>query len=102
LLNRIDPKLFGRCFTSWVAALWPSRHDFIAIDGKTARRAHDQRNGVKAIHTLSAYAITARLTLAQTCVPEKTNASSRTAAPYHYGNIDIDSNCFCLRGRRAL
>jgi predicted transposase YbfD/YdcC len=73
LINRIDPALFGRCFTSWVASLWPERHDFIAIDGKTARRTHDHRKGLKALHTLSAYATTARLVLAQTCVPEKTN-----------------------------
>ncbi len=65
--------MFGRCFTSWVASLWPGRHDFIAIDGKTARRTHDHRKGLKALHTLSAYATTARLVLAQTCVPEKTN-----------------------------
>jgi predicted transposase YbfD/YdcC len=73
LVNRIDPTLFGRCFTSWVRSLWPDRHDFIAIDGKTARRTHDRRKGLKALHTLSAYASTARLTLAQTCVAEKTN-----------------------------
>jgi len=65
--------LFGRCFRDWIAALWPHRHDFIAIDGKTARRTHDYRKGLKALHTLSAYATTARLTLAQTYVPEKTN-----------------------------
>jgi predicted transposase YbfD/YdcC len=73
LLNRVDPVLFGRCFTSWVRALWPERHDLIAIDGKTARRTHDRRKGLKALHTLSAYATTARLTLAQTSVPEKAN-----------------------------
>src|SRR5437588_581366 len=73
LVNRIDPVLFGRCFNGWIAALWPHRHEFIAIDGKTARRTHDRRKGLKALHTLSAYATTARLTLAQTCVPEKTN-----------------------------
>jgi predicted transposase YbfD/YdcC len=73
LLNRIDPFLFGRCFTSWVASLWAGRHDFIAIDGKTSRRTHDHRKGLKALHTLSAYATTARLVLAQTSVPEKTN-----------------------------
>lgn len=72
LVNRIDPALFGRCFDSWVAALWPGRHEFIAIDGKTARRTHDRRKGLKALHTLSAYATTARLTLAQLSVPEKT------------------------------
>jgi predicted transposase YbfD/YdcC len=73
LVNRIDPLLFGRCFESWVAALWPDRHDFLAIDGKTSRRTHDHRKGLKALHTLSAYATTARLTLAQRSVPEKTN-----------------------------
>jgi predicted transposase YbfD/YdcC len=73
LVNRIDPVLFGRCFDSWTAALWPDRHDLIAIDGKTARRTHDRRKGLKALHTLSAYASNARLTLAQLSVPEKTN-----------------------------
>src|SRR4029078_5135772 len=73
LVNRIDPVLFGRCFESWVAALWPDRHEFIAIDGKTARRRHERRKGRKALHTLSAYATTARLTLAQLSVPEKSN-----------------------------
>jgi len=64
LVNRIDPVLFGRCFNGWIAALWPGRHEFIAIDGKTSRRTHDQRKGLKALHTLSAYATNARLTLA--------------------------------------
>jgi predicted transposase YbfD/YdcC len=73
LVNRIDPILFGRCFESWIAALWPGRHDLIAIDGKTSRRTHDKRVGLKALHTLSAYATNARLTLAQLSVPEKTN-----------------------------
>jgi predicted transposase YbfD/YdcC len=73
LVNRIDPVLFQRCFNSWVAAVWPDRHEFIAIDGKTSRRTHDHRKGLKALHTLSAYATTARLTLAQLGVPEKTN-----------------------------
>jgi predicted transposase YbfD/YdcC len=73
LVNRVDPILFGRCFASWVAALWPDRHDLIAIDGKTARRTHDRRKGLKALHTLSAYATSARLILAQLSVPEKTN-----------------------------
>jgi predicted transposase YbfD/YdcC len=73
LVNRIDPVLFGHCFQDWIAALWPGRHDLIAIDGKTARRTHDRRKGLKALHTLSAYASNARLTLAQLSVPEKTN-----------------------------
>jgi predicted transposase YbfD/YdcC len=73
LVNRIDPVLFSECFNGWIAALWPGRHEFIAIDGKTSRRTHDQRKGLKALHTLSAYATNARLVLAQLSVPEKTN-----------------------------
>jgi predicted transposase YbfD/YdcC len=73
LMNRIDPALFARCFEAFVASMWPGKHDFIAIDGKTARRTHDKAKGLKALHTLSAYATNARLTLAQRSVPEKTN-----------------------------
>jgi predicted transposase YbfD/YdcC len=73
LMNRIDPTLFARCFEAFVASMWPGRHEFIAIDGKTARRTHDKAKGLKALHTLSAYATNARLTLAQLSVPEKTN-----------------------------
>ena len=73
LMNRIDPALFARCFEAFVASMWPNKHDFIAIDGKTARRTHDKLKGLTALHTLSAYATNARLTLAQLSVPEKTN-----------------------------
>src|SRR6266404_4129369 len=41
LLNRIDPILFKRCFESWVAATWPDRPEFIAIDGKTVAYGAD-------------------------------------------------------------
>jgi hypothetical protein len=75
LFNRIDPALFARCFASFTAALWPERHDLIAIDGKTARRTHDKRKGLKALHTLSAYATNARLTLAQLSVPKRPTRS---------------------------
>jgi len=40
---------------------------------QTSRRTGDKRKGLKALHTLSAYATNARLTLAQLSVPEKTN-----------------------------
>ena len=73
LVNRVDPLTFGRCFEDWIQALWPGRHDLIAIDGKTSRGTGDERKGLKALHTLSAYATNAHLTLAQLSVPEKTN-----------------------------
>src|ERR1700735_1686940 len=73
LVNRVDPLTFAGCFEDWIRAMWPARHDLIAIDGKTSRRTHDRRKGLKALHTLSAYATNARLVLAQLSVPEKTN-----------------------------
>jgi hypothetical protein len=45
-------------FESWIKELWPDRHDLIAIHGKTSRRTHDKRKGLKSLHTLSAYAST--------------------------------------------
>jgi hypothetical protein len=45
LVNRLDRLLFGSCFESWIRELWPSRHDLIAIGGKTSRRTHDKRKG---------------------------------------------------------
>jgi predicted transposase YbfD/YdcC len=73
LVNRIDPVMFARCFDDWIRQLWPDRYDLIAIDGKTSRRTHDKGKGLKALHTLSAYATNARLTLAQVSVAEKSN-----------------------------
>ena len=73
LVNRVDPVLFGRCFENWIRAMWPDRHELIAIDGKTSRRSHNASKGLEALHTLSAYASNANLVLAQCFVPEKTN-----------------------------
>ncbi|WP_246700267.1 hypothetical protein [Rhodopseudomonas sp. WA056] len=87
LVNRVDPILFARSFQDWVEALWPGRHDLIAIDGTTARRTHDRRKGLKSLHTLSAYASTARLVLAQASPGkgEQDHRHSRTARPTRRG-----------------
>ena len=80
LVNRVDPILFGQCskagFTrSGPAATTSSPLSLgkLGMKGKTSRRTHDKRKGLKALHTLNAYATNARLTLAQLSVPEKTN-----------------------------
>src|SRR3984893_16440297 len=44
LVNRIDPALFGRCFNSWIAALWPNRHRCKADFGAVERSGEDQRD----------------------------------------------------------
>lgn len=79
LMNRIDPNLFARVFTDWVRATWPERPDLVAIDGKTSRRSHDRATGAPPLHTVSAFATTARLVLGQEAVPDK--AGEITAIP---------------------
>lgn len=79
LMNRIDPDLFAQVFTDWVRATWPARPDLVAIDGKTSRRSHDRAAGTPPLHTVSAFATTARLVLGQEAVPDK--ASETTAIP---------------------
>jgi DDE_Tnp_1-associated len=88
LVNRMDPALFGRCFKSWVAALWPGRHDLIAIDGKTARRTHDHRKDIKALHTLSAYATIAVWSWRRPRFPR-----SAASAPSYAGVVGVFAIC---------
>jgi predicted transposase YbfD/YdcC len=64
--------LFGRCFEGWIAAQWPGRHDLIAT-GRPRGAPTTAARGSTLCTTLSAYASSARLTLAQLSVPEKTN-----------------------------
>ena len=71
---RLDSEQFQRCFMQWsqaVADLMPG--EVVAIDGKTARRSHDQRAGKAAIHLVSAWASANTLTLGQVKTEEKSN-----------------------------
>ena len=60
LMNRIDPAMFQACFTDWVRETWPERPELVAIDGKTSRHSHDRTCGKAALHTVSAFATSAR------------------------------------------
>ena len=87
VMNRIDPKLFMECFSSWVAACWPDKLDLVAIDGKTSRRTHNRRTGHKALHLVSAFATNSRLVLGQEAVFEKSNEI--TAIPALIERLDL-------------
>jgi predicted transposase YbfD/YdcC len=68
----IHPAAFQEVFVSFVRTLLPAAADrLIAIDGKTSRRSHD--GAVKALHVVSAFAMQARLVLAQAATAEKSN-----------------------------
>ncbi len=69
----LNPTVFQQCFINWVRALQPQVEGVVAIDGKTARRSHDQTQGKKAIHVVSAWATSNGLSLGQTKVNDKSN-----------------------------
>lgn len=74
LFARLDPKVFRRCFLSWVRAISKlSQRRLLAVDGKTVRRSHDRTHGCAAIHMVSVWAQANRLVLGQTKVNEKSN-----------------------------
>jgi DDE_Tnp_1-associated len=106
LVNRVDPVLFGRCFESWIKELWPDRHDLIAIDGKTSRRTHDKRKGLKALHTLSAYASNADYLLALKGNHPRglrvSGARRYSAAGYHFHSPRTYTICDKAAERSAI
>ena len=49
VLTTLKPEAFQACFTAWVASLMSqdlAGEPIVAIDGKTLRRSHDQKNGL--------------------------------------------------------
>jgi predicted transposase YbfD/YdcC len=88
VMNRIDPRLFAACFSSWVAECWPDKPELVAIDGKTSRRTHDRKRGQKALHLVSAFATTRQLVLGQEATEEKSNEI--TAIPALVERINLE------------
>lgn len=70
----LDAAEFQRCFMEWVRAVSElTAGQVVAIDGKTARRSHDQRRGKAALHLVSAWATANRLVLGQVATAAKSN-----------------------------
>src|SRR5215469_16865423 len=60
VLSLLKPDAFQRCFVSWLQALRENAAEagdvdkpIFAVDGKTARRSHDRKNGLGALHAVS-------------------------------------------------
>ena len=68
----LDAEAFQGCFIAWVGSLTKLGPDIVAVDGKTLRRAYQER-GAKAIHMISAWAGKQRLVLGQRKVDDKSN-----------------------------
>ena len=71
VLDALKPEAFQECFLAWLQSLNDSggedrsEETHIAIDGKTLRRSHDRRRGLKPLHLVSAWATQQGITLGQ-------------------------------------
>lgn len=73
VLIQLSPEQVQSCFIKWVNAIREKIPEVIAVDGKTARRSHNKRKGVPALHMVSAWATSNRLVLGQQATQEKSN-----------------------------
>jgi predicted transposase YbfD/YdcC len=94
VLCLLQPDAFQRCFVSWLQALRQQaaaatgvEQPVLAVDGKTARRSHDRRNGLGALHAVSVWASEFGLALGQVACAEKSNEI--TAIPELLRLVDI-------------
>ena len=80
VLMALKPGTFQACFASWLRSLRATAAEatgvgqpVLAIDGKTARRSHDRKNGLGALHSVSVWASDFGLSLGQVACGEKSN-----------------------------
>ena len=82
---------FQDCFMSWMEDVVKlSNGEIIAVDGKTQRRSHDRKRGVKALHMVSAWACGNAVVLGQVKTEEKSNEI--TAVPELLDKLEL-SGC---------
>ncbi len=88
VLAALNPVKFQACFVRWMATLCPSLEgEIVALDGKTARGSRDAKNGLPAIHLVSAFVCQHGITLGQVKTSEKSNEI--TALPELVDVLDL-------------
>ena len=94
VLSLLKPEAFQRCFVNWLQALRENAAEakdvdkpIFAVDGKTARRSHDRKKGLGALHSVSVWASEFGLSLGQVACAEKSNEI--TAIPELLQLVDI-------------
>lgn len=94
VLMALRPEAFQACFAAWVRALRDEavaetgvERPTLAIDGKTLRRSHDRKNGLGALHSVTAWASEYGLSLGQVACDEKSNEI--TAIPELLKLVDV-------------
>src|SRR6266511_1437270 len=74
VLARLNPAEFENRLLSWIQAVQEvTAHRLISIDGKALRGSSDRRDGLAAIHMVSAWAAENQLSLGQVVVHEKSH-----------------------------
>jgi predicted transposase YbfD/YdcC len=94
VLMTLKPAAFQACFANWLhslrgaaAAATGVEQPVLAVDGKTARRSHDRKHGLGALHSVSVWASEFGLSLGQVACDEKSNEI--TAIPELLRLVDI-------------
>ena len=94
VLMALKPAAFQACFANWLKSLRDAaaaatgvKQPVLAVDGKTARRSHDRKNGLGALHSVSVWASDFGLSLGQLACAEKSNEI--TAIPELLKLVDI-------------
>jgi predicted transposase YbfD/YdcC len=94
VLMALKPAAFQACFADWLRSLRDAaaaatgvERPALAVDGKTARRSHDRKNGLGALHSVSVWASDFGLSLGQLACAEKSNEI--TAIPELLSLVDI-------------
>src|SRR3954471_14474665 len=94
VLMTLKPEAFEAAFNAWIARLRDEAvaetgvdRPVISLDGKTARRSHDARNGLGPLHVVTAWAGDYGLALGQEACAEKSNEI--TAIPELLKKLDI-------------
>jgi predicted transposase YbfD/YdcC len=94
VLMALNPAAFQACYVDWLntlrqraAAASGVEQPILAVDGKMARRSHDRKNGLGALHSVSVWASEYGLSLGQVACAEKSNEI--TAIPELLRLVDI-------------
>ena len=94
VLSLLNPTAFQTCFAAWLKRLREQAAEateidqpVLAVDGKTARRSHDRRKALGALHAVSVWASEFGLSLGQVACDDKSNEI--TAIPELLRLVDI-------------
>jgi predicted transposase YbfD/YdcC len=88
VLSILAPREFERCLLNWVnKQVKLPGGEIVALDGKTLRGSHDRANEQEAIEIVSAWAVSARLTLGQVKVADGSNEITAVPAVLRQLNV---------------